>query len=500
MNERGTPLLEMRGIVKSFPGVRALTGVDVCLYPGEVHALVGENGAGKSTLMRILAGAILPDSGEILLDSAPIRITSPREAERYGIGMVTQELGLIPMLSATANIVLGREAMRGPFIDHHANHHDAARILAELDPSVPLERPVERLSLAQQQLVEIAKVIGREARIIVLDEPTATLSEPEINALFARIEHLKAHGTAFVYISHRMEELSRIADRVTVLRDGHSILTEKTVDIAPDALVTAMVGRAIEQRFPDLPASVHDTSPVALRVEHLQTPRLDDISFTLRRGEILGIAGLVGSGRTEVLRAIAGADPFHGTIRVGEKPLRSGSPRQAIANGIAFLTEDRKGQGLVLEMSVGENTTLAHLHRFLHGIFVDRRAEERSAQRFATDLRIRMHSLRQRVRTLSGGNQQKVLLARWLLGKADIFLFDEPTRGIDVGAKAEIYSLLTALARDGAAILLVSSELPEVLALSHRLLVLREGRVVDEMLRDDFSAERVIAAATGIPS
>ena len=490
-------LLEMRSIVKTFPGVRALDGVSLEVRRGEVLALIGENGAGKSTLMKILAGAQRADSGEILIDGASARIGDPRAAERYGIGMIYQEFNLVPTLGAVENILLGIEPKRGIFLDRRAARATATATLAQLGITLPLHLPASRMTVAQQQLVEIAKVLVRRARLIVMDEPTAALSARETEQLFRLIAALRVEGVSFIYISHRLDELDRIADRITVLRDGRTIETRPAQAFARDAIVTAMTGRAIETEFPPLPP-IPETAPVALEVIALQSASLPNpISFRVRAGEILGIAGLVGAGRTEILRAIAGADPSRGMVLIDGMPIIHSTPRRTIDHGVAFITEDRKAQGLVLEMSVRQNTTLAHLASFSRGPFTDPAAEERITRKSIADLRIRTPNSAQRVRNLSGGNQQKVVLAKWLIGPARALLFDEPTRGIDVGAKAEIHALLARLAQEGAAIVMVSSELPEVLGMAHRLLVLRDHAIVAEFTREEASADAVIAAAMG---
>ena len=491
-------LLEMRSIVKTFPGVRALDGVTLDVRRGEVLALVGENGAGKSTLMKILAGAQTADSGDILIKNTPAAITGPRSAEQYGIGMIYQEFNLVPTLGAIDNVLLGMEPVKGFFLDRKAAQDLATKTLAKLGITVPLSIPAARMTVAQQQLIEIAKVLVRKARLIVMDEPTATLSEREIDRLFALITTLRNEGVSFIYISHRLEELDRIADRITVLRDGKTVETRDAKAFPRDAMIAAMVGRTIDTQFPILPP-IAENAPIALEVMGLENfPLVKKVSFRVRAGEILGIAGLVGAGRTEILRAIAGADPSSGIVHVDGMPVAHANPHQGIRNGIAFITEDRKAQGLILGMSVRDNTTLAHLRAFQRGVFLDNAGEERETRRLIRELHTRTPSTAQLVRNLSGGNQQKVVLAKWLLGNdARVFLFDEPTRGIDVGAKAEIYMLLVELAKKGAAIVMVSSELPEVLGLSHRLLVVRDGSIVAEFARADYHADTVIAAATG---
>jgi len=489
----------MRGIGKTFPGVRALDDVSLDLQAGEVHALVGENGAGKSTLMKILAGALAADTGEIAIDGKTVTIGSPRAAENLGVGMIYQEFNLVPALNAVDNIVLGNEPAKGLLLDERAARERAEAVFAELGITLPLTVDTSSLRVAQQQMIEIAKVLSRSARIIVMDEPTAALTDREITKLFEVIRTLKARGAGIVYISHRLEELPDIADRVTVLRDGRVIETRATKDFPPDDIIRAMVGRQLESHFPDLPTVAPD-APVVLAVRDLtRAPGVNGVSFEVRRGEIVGLAGLVGAGRTEIVRAIAGADiPQQGTIDVQGRAIRIRSPHDGIAAGFAFITEDRKAQGLVLGMSVRENVTLAHLEQFVErDRLIDRRKEQATTQEYIERLDIRTPSTEQLARNLSGGNQQKVVLAKWLLGNAGVFLFDEPTRGIDVGAKAEIYNLMVKLANGGAGIVMVSSELPEVLGMAHRILVIRGGRIVREFARGDATPDAVIAAATG---
>jgi ribose transport system ATP-binding protein len=489
----------MTGIVKTFPGVRALDGVSLEILAGEVHALVGENGAGKSTLMKILAGATRADEGAIEIDGTPVTIDGPRAAEALGIGMIYQEFNLVPDLGVVENIVLGHEPQRGLWLDRREAARRATAVLRDLGIVLPLELPARRLSVAQQQMVEIAKSLARKARLIVMDEPTAALTEREIDALFGLIAKLTAQGVAVVYVSHRLEELPRISQRITVIRDGRTIETRATADMPQDDLVRLMVGRALDAHFPDLPA-VPAGAPVALRVRGLASARgTHDVDLEVRAGEIVGLAGLVGAGRTEIVRAIAGADvPSAGSVEVGGAPVVVRGPHSAIEAGVAFITEDRKAQGLVLGMSVRENTTLAHLTAYAKNGFVDRRAESAVTVREIEELRIRTPSAEQRVRNLSGGNQQKVVLAKWLIGEAKVYLFDEPTRGIDVGAKAEIYALMVELLRRGAGIVMVSSELPEVLGMSHRVLVVRDGTIRAEFARGEATPDKVIAVATGL--
>ena len=494
------PFLKMSGIVKTFPGVKALDGVSFDVRAGEVHALVGENGAGKSTLMKTLAGAYKADGGTIEIDGETVAIDGPKSAEALGIGMIYQEFNLVPDLRVADNILLGHEPVRRGLLDRKRAAARASEVLAELGVALPLERMARSLSVAEQQLVEIAKALLRKARLIVMDEPTAALTEREIDALFALIAKLKAQGVAFVYISHRLEELPRISDRITVIRDGKTIETRATQDLPQDEMIRLMVGRALDAQFPDLPAVPSD-APVVLAVRGLSAHGgvpIADVSFSVRAGEIVGLAGLVGAGRTDIVRAIAGADvPARGEIDVAGSRVVVRSPHAAIEAGIAFVTEDRKAQGLVLGMSVRANTTLAHLARFARRGLLDRGAEERTTNAQISELRIRTPNGEQTVRNLSGGNQQKVVLAKWLIGDAKVFLFDEPTRGIDVGAKAEIYALMLGLLARGVGIVMVSSELPEVLGMSHRVLVIRGGGIRAEFSRAEATPARVIAAAAG---
>jgi ribose transport system ATP-binding protein len=488
----------MTGIAKSFPGVRALDGVSFEVNAGEVHALVGENGAGKSTLMKILAGSYVADGGEIVVDGKTVTLGTPKSAELLGIGMIYQEFNLVPDLRVVDNIMLGLEPVRGSFLDGPAALAKATAVLAELGITLPIERKARTLSVAQQQLTEIAKCLVRKARLIVMDEPTAALTDRETDALFALIARLKATGVAFVYISHRLEELPRIADRVTVIRDGRAIETRAVNAITQDELIHLMVGRSLDAHFPELPPVAAD-APVTLAVRNLRAINVDDVSFEVHAGEIVGLAGLVGAGRTEIVRAIAGADiPQSGTVILDDRPVAVRGPHATIAAGIALITEDRKAQGLVLGMSVRENTTLAHLDAYQRGPFIDLGAETTVTNREIAELHIRTPSSEQMVRNLSGGNQQKVVLAKWLIGAARVFLFDEPTRGVDVGAKAEIYALMVELLKRGAAIVMVSSELPEVLGMSHRILVVRGGKIRAEFARADATPDKVIAVATGV--
>jgi ribose transport system ATP-binding protein len=491
-------LLEMRGIVKRYPGVVAVDGAQLTLKPGEVHCLVGENGAGKSTLMKILAGAVQPDEGEIRLEGEPIRIDSPQHAQRLGISMIYQEFNLTPFQSVAENIFLGREPRYGktPFINWPKLRADAKELLDRIRVKLDVNKPVFECSIAQQQMIEIAKALSFNARVIVMDEPSATLTDHELEALFDLIRNLKAQGIGIIYISHRLEEVFTTGDRVTVMRDGAYIATENVADVNRERIIKMMVGRELTEEFPK---ESFDLGEERLRVEGLTRDGVfEDVSFAVRTGEIVGLTGLVGAGRTEVARAIFGADAIdRGTIYLDGGPVRIANPRQAIRQGIGLLTEDRKNQGLVLGMSVRENATLANLGALVRAGFLRRGEEHRVSKKFVDDLRIKTPSVDQTVQNLSGGNQQKVVLAKWLFTQSKVLIFDEPTRGIDVGAKVEIYRLINALVRKGVAVLIISSELPEILGMCDRILVMHEGRLAGELTRNDATQEAIMRLATG---
>jgi ribose transport system ATP-binding protein len=490
-------VLEMHQIRKTFPGVVALDGVDFELRRGEVHILLGENGAGKSTLMKILSGAYQKSAGAITFGGEEVEIRTPAHAQGLGISTIYQEFNLVPHLSVGENIFLGREPTRLPgLIDRRALNRRAAEVLSGLGLKLDPRRPVRGLRVAEQQMVEVAKALSLDARVLIMDEPTAALTEHEIKELFAAIRGLKRKGVSVVYISHRMEELFEIGDRVTVLRDGRSVGTFGVAETNKFELIRLMVNRDLTELFPKEHA---ERGAEVLRVEGLTTRGgLKDVSFSLHKGEVLGIAGLLGAGRTELARAIFGLDKVEtGTVHIKGEAKRIGSPRAAINNRIGFLTEDRKAQGLVLPLSVRENLCLPSVDKFTAWGVVDGKRERQAAERYVKELRIRTPGLDQKVVYLSGGNQQKVVLSKWLCSEAEVFIFDEPTRGVDVGAKAEIYQLMNRLTASGVAIIMISSELPEVLGMSDRILVMRGGRVACEFTAEEATQERILECALG---
>jgi len=490
--------LEMIGINKTYPGVNALVEASLTVNDGEIHALLGENGAGKSTLMKILAGAVEMDRGEIRLYGKATEVHSPLDAIRDGIAMIYQEFNLVPTLSAAENVFLGREpraAVPG-FVDFHEMETRSQGLMDQLGVKVPVKAPCESLSVAQQQMVEIAKAVSQDAKIIIMDEPSATLSDHELSGLFDMMRTLKAQGVSIVYISHRLEEVFTICDRATVLRDGKVIETRPVSEWTRADIIQAMVGRELVEQFPHEEREFHEP---ALQVEGLsRAGMLHDITLEVRKGEIVGLAGLVGAGRTELARAIFGADPVDkGFIRIEGKVVHPRSPAEAIRYGIGMLTEDRKSLGLVLGMAVRENQTMANLGAVCRAGFIDGPKERAAATGLCEQLRVATPSIEQTVANLSGGNQQKVVLAKWLFTQSKVLIFDEPTRGIDVGAKFEIYQLMNRLAAQGVAILMISSELPEVIGMSDRILVMHEGRIAGEVSRTHATQEAIMHLAIG---
>jgi len=496
----------MKLITKSFPGVKALDGVTFDLNHAEIHALVGENGAGKSTLIKILAG-VYPHpeyGGEIVLEGSERRFANVRESEHAGIAIIFQELSLVKELTVAENIFLGREPRRFAIINWEELYSRAQKLLDEIHLQIDPRTPVVNLGIGQQQLVEIAKALSQNARILVLDEPTAALTDAEVDTLFSILNDLRARGVAMIYISHKLDEVFRISDRITVLRDGKTIDTTATAETDEPRVIAKMVGRAVDQIFPE---AKHDRGEVIFEarnvtVEDPSVPGkllVDQVGFAAHKGEVLGVAGLMGSGRSELLMAIFGAHAGRKSaeILVDGKHIQIEKPSDAIKHGIGFVTEDRKRYGLILDQTILRNMTLACLRRLSGRFVTSEDAEAAAGERAATDLRIKANSVFTVVGTLSGGNQQKVVLAKWLLTNPRVLFLDEPTRGIDVGAKQEIYAQINRLAERGLAIVLVSSELPEVLGLSDRVIVLHEGRVTGEFTRKEATPEAVMSCATG---
>ncbi len=505
--EMKQPVLEMRGIRKSFPGVVALDGVDLTLEPGVVHMLLGENGAGKSTLMKVLSGAYRKDAGEIRVNGHAVEITDPRHALALGIRVIYQELNLVEQLSVAENIFLGAMPTRaGGFVDWTALHAAASRLLSDLGMELDPRTRVSRLGLAHRQMVEIAKALaspafakasaGQATTILVMDEPTSALTSREVEQLFALIERLVSRGVAIVYITHRLDEVFRIGRRITVLRDGRHVTTRSIEEVTVAELVRLMANRDLTEHFPKVRAPI---GPELLRVEHL-TRRgvLSEVSFSVRAGEVVGIAGLLGAGRTEVARAVFGADAIDsGRVFVDGQAVRFDGPADAIARGIGLLPEDRKADGLVGSLTMARNIALPHGRRLSRLGLIPRTSERDLAKPIAEELRVKATPT-QTVRLLSGGNQQKVVLGKWLAGDVRMFIFDEPTRGIDVGSKVEIYHLMNRLTARGAGILMISSELPELLGMSDRILVMHRGRIQAEIDAADATEERVLTAALGL--
>jgi D-xylose transport system ATP-binding protein len=501
-----TAFLEMLNITKSFPGVRALDGVTFDLHKGEIHALVGENGAGKSTLMKVLGG-VYPHpeyGGELLIEGQQVRFGGVRDAENAGIAVIYQELSLIKEMTVGENIFLGREPAKWSVIRWEELYRRAQRLLESLNLEIDVHTPIRNLGIGQQQLVEIAKALSQDARILVLDEPTAALTDTEVKTLFGILKKLRANGVGMIYISHKLGEVFQISDRITVLRDGKTVGTNPTNEWDESSVIARMVGRDVGDIFPTVDHGhgevVFEVQNVSVEDPDVQGKKLvENVSFSVRRGEVLGIAGLMGAGRSDLLMAIFGAHAGArtGIVKIAGKPVRISDPADAIKQGIGFVTEDRKRFGLVLDQTILSNMTLAGLQRISGRFITSVDAESAAGERAMKDLRVKANSVFTIAGTLSGGNQQKVVLAKWLLTNPRVLFLDEPTRGIDVGAKQEIYAQINGLAKSGLAIVLVSSELPEVLGLSDRIIVLHEGRMTGEFSRATATPEAVMACATG---
>ncbi len=493
----GEIILEMKQIDKSFPGVHALDHVDFEVRRGEVHALMGENGAGKSTLMKVLTGIYAKDSGSIVYEGREVEFRNPREAQDAGVVIVHQELNMVGHLTVAQNIFIGREFKKGPGIDDKRMNEEAAKLFERLHIQIDPTETMSKLTVGKQQMCEIAKAISHDAKVIVFDEPSAALTDSEIEELFKIIRDLRRQQLGIVYISHRMDEIKVITDRVTVMRDGCYVGTLITEQCSKDDIINMMVGRVIYED-PKEKSNVAPGAPVVLKVEHLNAGKMvQDVSFELHKGEILGFSGLMGAGRTETARAIFGADEKEsGDIYVNGVRVEIKTPQDAVRHGIGYLSEDRKRFGIVVQKTIAENSTMASLKAFMKGPFIDKRKERKAAQDYVDSLATKTPSVDQLVVNLSGGNQQKVVIAKWQIRNCDILIFDEPTRGIDVGAKSEIYKLMNRLVEDGKSIIMISSEMTEILRMSDRVLVMCEGKKTGEIAIEEASQEAIMNLAT----
>lgn len=490
-------ILELRNITKEYPGVKALDNVSVSFKKGEVHALMGENGAGKSTLIKIISGSIKPNQGKIIFEGTEYDSMTPVLSQKLGIGVIYQEFNLVPDLSIAENIFLGQRLTSGLTINRKLMNDKAKEILNSLGiHDVDVNTPVRSLTVAYQQIVEIAKTISNQVKVLIMDEPTAPLTKREIDAIFILIDKLKQSGVAIVYISHRMEEIFQISDRVSILRDGQYIETKNIAETDKQELISLMVGRKLTDQYPKIEKTIGETR---LEVKHLNTySLLKDISFTVKAGEILGIAGLVGAGRTETVRAIFGADPMQsGEIFVDGKEVKIHSPGDAIREGLALIPEDRKKHGVLLDMSIKENISFITIKTISKASVINQKADIGLANQYIEKLSIKTPSIDQLAKNLSGGNQQKVVLAKSMASSSKIIIFDEPTRGIDVGAKQEIYILMNQLALQGMAIIMISSEMPELLGMADRIVVMHEGKITGELSAQDATQNRILELASG---
>lgn len=488
-------ILELRNITKKYPGVIALNDVSIEFVKGEAHALVGENGAGKSTLIKSCTGAVKPNAGSIVIEGEEFASLTPQISEEHGIGVIYQEFNLVGELSVAENIFLGRAIRKGLVIDKKAMAREAAAIFEQFNIDIDPNALVSSLTVGYQQLVEIAKALSQNARVLIMDEPSAPLTSAEAERLYEVVEKLKAKGVTVIYISHRMEEIFRLTDRITVLRDGQKIDTVKTSETNMDDLVKLMVGRELKETYPQRKACISDE--VLLEVENLSGNGVHDISFQIKKGEVLGFAGLIGAGRTETAELLFGAaKKTTGTVRLNGKELNPKAPRDAIDSGIALVPEDRKGKGALLDMTIRSNTSMAVLERISKFFTVDQKEENRLATQYKESIRIKTPSIEQKIKNLSGGNQQKVIIARWLASEPELVIFDEPTRGIDVGAKSEIYTLVNSLVEAGKSVLMISSEMEEVMGMSDRIIVLCDGKVSGSLDRKDFNQEAIMSFAS----
>lgn len=493
------PFIELKGVSKIFPGVRALNDIDLDVYPGEVLGLVGENGAGKSTLIKILTGAHKNDEGQILIEGKETKINGPKHAMELGITAIYQELNIVKQLTVAENVFLGRELKnngRSGLLNIKEMRKRSSELLRELGQEIDPRIGIDRLGMGKQQMVEIAKALSVKTKLLIMDEPTSSLSNREVRELLRTVKNLKSKGIAIIFISHRLDEIMEICDRVTVMRDGEKVKTLPISEVTTDELIKLMVGRNLEHQFPKVNTTLGEE---VLRVENLKsTGVFESISFSVRRGEILGLAGLVGAGRTEVARAIFGADRINsGDVYIHGRKVRIKSPEDAMKSGIAFLTEDRKGQGLILGNTVSFNMNISSYDKIKSRFLLNMKKSKERCKENIKKLNINPPSEKFIVRQLSGGNQQKVVIAKWLNTKADIFIFDEPTRGIDVGAKVEVYNVMNELVSNGAAIIMISSEMPEILGMSDRVIVMHEGRITGEFARENANQENIMKAASG---
>lgn len=497
-----TKLLEMNHISKSFPGVKALSDVSLDLHQGEVLALVGENGAGKSTLMKILTGIYSKDEGEILYNGTPLEISSTKEAQELGISMIHQELNLMKDLTVAENIYIGREpkGLFNFFIKDNALNKMTKKLFESLDLDLDAKTKVKSLTIAKQQMVEIAKALSFDSKILIMDEPTTALTDHEIDVLFEIIEQLKKEGVGIIYISHRMDELKRISDRILIMRDGKYVNTLPTKETKISEVINLMVGREIF--IESKPAAVGQDKEIVLELKNVRSSsHIRDISFELKKGEILGFAGLMGAGRTEVANAIFGVDRIKsGEMYLKGKKVSITSPEKAVKHGIGYLSEDRKQLGLVVDLDVKTNVAMSYMNNFQKFGFIQKNKEKTVAEDYVKRLNVKTPSVNQKIKFLSGGNQQKVIIAKWLLRDCDVLIFDEPTKGIDVGAKGEIYKLLDELADEGKSIIMISSELPEVLRMSHRIVVMSEGKITGVLNSEEASQEKIMELATAYHS
>ena len=493
-------LVELKGVTKRFPGVVAMRNMSLQIRPGEIHGLIGENGAGKSTLIKVLTGVHIPEEGTIYIEDNIVSFKNPNDAATAGIACVYQELNIVKLLSVTDNIFINKALKKkgSPFLEYTKMHELAHEVMLSLGQDIDVKKECGSYGMGIQQMVEIAKAVLIDAKLIIMDEPTSSLGEKEVEQLMKTVRSLKEKGIAILFVSHKLEELFQLCDRVTVMRDGEHILTKNTDELDNDSLISAMVGRTLDNQYPKV---VSETGTEALRVEHLNSAGvLRDVSFHANHGEILGFAGLVGAGRTETFRAVFGADPYDsGEIYVNGKKVTIKSPKDGIRCGMAFLTEDRKGQGLVLSQSVRTNLMLSNMRNCVKGLFFDEKQIDLLSEETIRDLKIKTPTADEVVGQLSGGNQQKVVIGKWINTEADIFIFDEPTRGIDVGAKVEVYNIMNRLVLAGKCVIMISSELPEIIGMSDRVIIMREGKIMGELSKktDVLNQEIIMKAAWG---